>query len=141
MILISNLGNLNGPNKNENNPNYIQNALDLGYDCKIDIFYNNQLYLNTYEIDITFLFINHKKLWINCINIDALIFLFNFDCLNLFCQREDFTLTSKKFIWSYLKINNNNCVTVVNNTYDIPLFGYGICSDNIHKLESLNCKK
>ena len=39
MILISHRGNINGPKKElENNPIYIQNAMDLGYQVEIDIW-------------------------------------------------------------------------------------------------------
>ena len=39
MILISHRGNINGPKKElENNPIYIQNAIDLGYQVEIDIW-------------------------------------------------------------------------------------------------------
>ena len=38
MILISHRGNINGPNPEmENNPEYIQKALDLGYDVEVDV--------------------------------------------------------------------------------------------------------
>ena len=39
MILISHRGNINGPNPEmENNPEYIQKALDLGYDVEVDVW-------------------------------------------------------------------------------------------------------
>jgi len=38
MKLISHRGNLFGPNPtNENNPDYILNAIELGYDVEIDV--------------------------------------------------------------------------------------------------------
>ena len=60
MIYIAHRGNLNGPNKDENKPEYIKKSISLGFDCEIDIRYiNNILYLGhdtpDYKIDLQFL--------------------------------------------------------------------------------------
>jgi hypothetical protein len=42
MYLIAHRGNINGPNKeHENSPGYILNAIELGYDVEVDIWYEN----------------------------------------------------------------------------------------------------
>ena len=42
MIYISHRGNINGPNKKlENNPNYITDAINKGFDVEIDVNYKN----------------------------------------------------------------------------------------------------
>ena len=47
MILISHRGNILGRKKQlENNPNYIDNALKLGYDVEVDVWsIDKQFYL------------------------------------------------------------------------------------------------
>jgi hypothetical protein len=47
MILISHRGNINGiESNNENNPEYIQKALDLVYNVEVDLrIKDNKLYL------------------------------------------------------------------------------------------------
>ena len=47
MLLISHRGNISGIDKqSENKPDYILNALNIGYDVEIDIWhYKNELYL------------------------------------------------------------------------------------------------
>ena len=40
MLLISNRGNINGPNSLlENTPDYIDSTIDQGYNVKIDLWY------------------------------------------------------------------------------------------------------
>ena len=59
MILISHRGNINGKiNELENNPDYINDALIIGYDVEIDIWViNNELFLGhdepVHNIDIS----------------------------------------------------------------------------------------
>ena len=66
MILISHRGNILGRKKQlENNPNYIDNALKLGYDVEVDVWsIDKQFYLGhdepQYKIERSFL--QNKKL-------------------------------------------------------------------------------
>ena len=63
MILISHRGNLDGKNESEeNNPIYIEEALNAGYEVEIDVWYDGeQLYLGhdnpEYEIELEFLMV------------------------------------------------------------------------------------
>ena len=42
MILIAHRGNINGPNENlENDPKYIVQAVDKGFDVEVDIWYTS----------------------------------------------------------------------------------------------------
>jgi hypothetical protein len=147
MILIAHRGNLNGPNKNlENHPDYILQTLNLGYECEIDVRYiNEQLFLGhdnpDYKIEIDFLIKNSKKLWIHCKNIDALDYLLDFEDLNIFWHQEDeYTLTSKGYVWSYPKMKTITKSIILMpewNNFEFSNLGYGICSDYIYKLEKL----
>lgn len=111
MRLIAHRGNINGPNSlRENHPDYIDEAISKGYDVEIDIRYSplvNKMYLghdvSTYGVNPYWLSERMDKLWIHCKNIDALYyFSSNMDAYNYFWHQQDyFTLTSKKYIWTY----------------------------------------
>jgi len=137
MILISHRGNISGrKEEEENNPEYILNAIDSGFDVEIDLWAKDKLYLGhdepQYECPIKFLTQNFRKLWIHCKNLEALEILVNFKTLNFFWhQNDDFTLTSKKFIWTYPgKFVCNRSVLVIDDarTYSGPIC-FGLCSD------------
>ena len=72
MKLISNRGNINLIQKEyENRPSYIETAINLGYDVKIDIrVKNNKLFLGEfepqYQLDINWLEKFHTRLWLHC---------------------------------------------------------------------------
>ena len=40
MKLIAHRGNIDGPSDEQNSPDYIDNALSLGYDAEIDVRYD-----------------------------------------------------------------------------------------------------
>lgn len=148
MILISHRGNINGeqPSK-ENTPSYILEALKLGCDVEVDVWYkNDKWYLGhdkpQYEIEKSFLFIG--GLWVHCKNINALSILCQSGMaeeLNAFYHTdEDVVLTTSRYLWTYPRnqlYSNSVCV--------IPELGfigdlkkcYGICSDNILNYKNL----
>ena len=109
MIRIAHRGNLNGPNpEKENEPSYIVSAINQGFDCEVDLWKTeNGFFLGhdepQYEIKDSFLFELSDKLWIHCKNLDALTFISSqASTLNGFWhQEDDFTLTTKGFIWTY----------------------------------------
>lgn len=65
MKYIAHRGNINGLSENENNPEYITQTLNLGYDVEIDVWYNNGYFLGhdepLYEVDRKF-FID-SRIW------------------------------------------------------------------------------
>jgi len=109
MIQIAHRGNLNGPNpEKENEPGYILSAINQGFDCEIDLWKTeNGFFLGhdepQYKISESFLFELSDKLWIHCKNLEALTFVSNeASTLNGFWhQEDDFTLTTKGYIWTY----------------------------------------
>jgi hypothetical protein len=145
MKFISHRGNINGPTPEmENKPEYILQAILSGYDCEIDVrFVNRQLFLGhdtpDYSIDIRFLLDNCDKLWIHCKNIEAFEYLLEYNDLNIFWhQNDDYTLTSKKYIWSYPKtIQTTKCICLMPelNDFIVPHFVFGVCSDYVRKLD------
>jgi hypothetical protein len=140
MRYISHRGNLTGKNeKSENSPHRIEYALSQGYDCEIDVYYNDGWFLGhdeeEYEIDFNFL--KQQGLWIHAKNLNALVRLYESGTNYFWHQEDDFTLTSWGYIWAYpgkpltsksilvkpethMEISEIDSITV-----------YGICSDII----------
>ncbi len=152
MKLISHRGNTSGPNPlMENNPEYIDEAIDSGFDVEIDLRYHiltQSLWLGhdepQYKIDWWWLAKRNKQLWIHCKNIDTLDYMStNTSGFNYFWHENDtYTLTSQKIIWS-----NVNTPSTLNSVVLMPEWSdsnfsrlkvkncYGICSDYISKLK------
>jgi hypothetical protein len=142
MKLISHRGNINGPTSRENHPDYISEALELGYDVEVDVWYiSGKLYLGhdraDYEIDISFL--NDNRIWCHCKNIEALKLLVENNIHCFFHNNDDVTLTSKGFLWTYPErqlTERSICV--------LPEIGfhkgiekcYAICSDFVGDLKN-----
>jgi hypothetical protein len=83
-------------------------AIDLGFDCEIDLWKMGRiLFLGhdkpQYQISEKYLFENATKLWIHCKNLSALEYVVKTkEQLNGFWhQEDDFTLTTKGYIWTY----------------------------------------
>ena len=146
MIFISHRGNLNGKNLLlENSLDYILNAINLGFDCEIDLWkIKEKLYLGhdepQYLIDDFFL--DNKKLWIHCKNKESLEFCLknNFHCF--FHNSDEYTITSNGFIWAYpgKEFNSNICISVLpeKNNFEYLNDCFGICSDFIKKIKESN---
>tara|TARA_B100000787_G_C15971001_1_gene197316 strand:- start:28 stop:489 length:462 start_codon:yes stop_codon:yes gene_type:complete len=113
MRLIAHRGNIIGENKKyENDPNYLNKAIESGFEVEIDIFIkNSEWYFGhdepSYKIGSTNdlkSFINNResKMWFHCKNSDALEKMSNQKKLNYFWhQNDDYTITSHGFIWAY----------------------------------------
>jgi hypothetical protein len=153
MKLISHRGNINGPDPlNENNPDYIEAAISMGFDVEVDIRHNDSndtFYLghdhSQYPVNWIWLAKNMNHLWIHCKNIEALYKFTHYTSgYNYFWHQEDnFTLTSKNYIWTYpgypftsksVIVMPEWCVSIDElkklNTYDC----YAICSDYVENL-------
>jgi hypothetical protein len=149
MKLISHRGNINGKNVLENNPNYILNCLDMGYECEIDVRLENDKWVlghdfPQYEIDEKFL--NIPGLWLHAKNIITFHELLNLNLNCFFHETDQCTLTSKGFIWTYPgctlgikgKINNSICVLPELYPYLEEFNCIGICSDYIENYKKYN---
>lgn len=140
-VLISHRGNLNGRIAElENHPEYIENALKLGFDVEIDIWIENEkIFLGhdnpMYEIDFEFLKKNKEKLWIHCKNYDSILLLKETNLNFFWHQTDDLTLTSKNHIWVYPgKQPIKNSIAVLPEIFNDDLSEcIGICSDYIKK--------
>lgn len=138
MKKISHRGNLNGriPER-ENEPNYVVEALALGYNCEIDVWViNDEYYLGHDEpkYKVEELFLESNLLWCHAKNIEALEKMLKNKKIHCFWHQEDyFTLTSKGFIWTYPNYHltkKSICVLPEIGEYT-DLNCYGICSDYI----------
>ena len=117
MILISHRGNIKGANSSdENRPEYINNALNLGYNVETDVWFkNNSFYLGhdmpQFKIDKSFLI--NKKIWCHAKNFNSLYEMSKINCHYFWHEEDKYTITSKGYIWAYPgeEINENTiCV-------------------------------
>ena len=143
MKLISHRGNLRGPKTSEENSlSAIYHAINLGFDVEVDIRYqDNNFYLGhdqaEYKVTLEQLDSIKTKLWIHCKNFIALDRLHGSDFNYFFHQKDDHTLTSKGYIWTFpgKDQGNNNILVMPEYTVPVPhileLAAFGICSDYI----------
>jgi len=136
MIIIAHRGNINGkePNK-ENSPEYIQDAISLGYGVEVDIWeLEGELWLGhdrpTYSIETDWLLKRSDDLWIHAKNLEVVEILATTN-LNWFWHSKDkMTLTSKTIPWCYGGIYMKNGITVeLGIPKEIPEKILGICTD------------
>lgn len=146
MILISHRGNTNGRIEElENKPVYIDDAITMGYDVEIDLwFIDGRTYLGhdkpQYEVDDEWLSNRADKLWVHCKNVESLNWIRS-TILHYFWHEEDtLTLTSKNHIWVYPGrqpvIGSIAVLPELNN--DIVSECIGICSDFIKNFDILS---
>lgn len=143
MKYIAHRGNLDGPNPlEENNPNYIKNTLQLGYDVEIDVWYTDNFYLGhdipQYLVSEDFFL--HPNIWCHAKNIEALDRLIKMGAHCFWHENDKYTLTSHGIIWAYpgsQLTKNTVCVmpewSGLKDIKDV----YGVCSDYILKIKSL----
>ena len=147
MRLIAHRGNITGPDPSrENHPDYIQQAIDLGYNVEIDVWrIGNKFILGhdepQYEIPWDFFLDDQYALWCHAKNLEALDVMLNWtvyqDIVNCFWHENDaFTVTSKGFIWTYPKMRTCAhsiivCDDVQTTKYMSEQKIYGVCSDYV----------
>jgi hypothetical protein len=151
MKLIAHRGNINGPNPlEENNPEYVEYAIEQGFDVEVDIRYepeNQSFYLGhddpQYTVGWYWLSKHSQNLWIHCKNLDSLYeFSKNTSSFNYFWHQTDhFTLTSKNYIWTYPGQTYTSKSVIVmpelsyKNIQELrAYYCFGICSDFVGKL-------
>lgn len=145
MIKIAHRGNTNGPSHKENQPLYLMNAIEAGYDVELDLWMvSDRLWLGhdgpQYLVTESFLLEIGYAAWIHCKNIEALHFLATtFPQLRYFWhQEDDFTLTSDGYIWTYPGRSITDKSIIVSLGSDLPKGNpYGICSDYVVDLAGI----
>ena len=142
MYFISHRGNIDGIIKDkENKPDYINEALASGFEVEVDVrFVDNKFFLghdyNQFEIDEKFLL--NKKLWCHAKTREALIALQKIKAHYFWHQNDDYTITSRGFIWTYpgkKLLPQSICVLPENVNYE-TFDCLGICSDLILKYKN-----
>ena len=139
MYLISHRGNINGIKKeNENNPWYIDKAISYGFDVEVDVRYEDgQFFLghdfNQFKIKKEFLLNN--KIWCHAKTGNALLALEKIKAHYFWHQEDDYTITSRGFIWTYpgkKLLSKSICVLPEIANYE-KIDCLGICSDFIER--------
>lgn len=156
MIIISHRGNLKGPDKAaENTLSQIEIVLrNYPIDVEIDIrSIDSRLYLGHdkagEQISYEFLAEFSKRLWLHCKDLGAMTNLIAqadfIPTLNFFWHDEDdYTLTSKGFIWTYPKKETGRWNVIVETSFKKELLDeekqlLGICTD--YPLKYMECLK
>jgi hypothetical protein len=137
MILISHRGNVNGRFEDwENKPEYIDDALSLGYDVEVDVWFIDGKFMlghdePQYEIDYKFLM--NEKLWCHAKNLDALFEMKKYAIHYFWHETDTVTLTSKNYVWAYpgKQPIKGSIAVMPELENDNVLLCTGICSDYI----------
>jgi glycerophosphoryl diester phosphodiesterase len=157
MKFIAHRGNTNGINpERENSMSYVTEALENGFDVEIDLWNisNNQWCMGhdspDYPVEFWWLGLYSKNLWIHCKTLTALYKLSILDIneFNFFYHNTDYyTLTSKKYIWTYPgRMITANSILLFPETHYPNIYIEemirdnsiaGICSDNIEKYRNM----
>mgnify|MGYP003120179412 CR=1 FL=1 len=133
MKVISHRGNINGSSDSENHPVGIVKVLEMGLDCEVDVWRKDGAYWlghdnPLYEVSIDFL--KNDRLWCHAKNLNALESMLSDQIHCFWHQEDDFTLTSKGYIWTYPeKITSNKSVIVQKGKDKPPEKCHGICTD------------
>ena len=119
----------------ENNPIYVNMALESGYDVEVDVYsVSGKCFLGhdipQYEVGWDYL--SNPKFWCHAKNIEALEIMLEKQIHCFWHQQDDVTLTSRGFVWTYpgkQLTSKSICVlpeNIKNNNFDIAA---GLCSD------------
>ena len=148
MLLISHRGNIEGRVPElENSPNYVSQAISLGYDVEVDLWVdNNLLYLGhdepQYLVGDLWIAGFFYSLWIHCKNPEAITYMQeNHPEANYFWHEKDtLTLTSKNYLWTYPgKQPVKNSIAVMPELYGDDISEcLGLCSDYVKKYKDEN---
>jgi hypothetical protein len=141
MILISHRGNINGKFESyENEPNYIDSAINQGYDVEVDVWYiDGLIYLGhdkpQYGIDFRWIRDRVNKLWVHCKNVESLNWIRNTSLHYFWHEQDTLTLTSKNHMWVYPgKQPIIGSIAVMPEIHNDDISNcLGVCSDFIKK--------
>lgn len=145
MIFIAHRGNLiNKNSQTENTPKQIEVCINKGYDVEIDIYIiNNMLYLGHDQpetiISNAWLESIKQYSWIHCKNFEAMLYMKNTEYNYFWHNTDDYTITSKGYIWTYPgKIYGDPCIIVNPELWsnEYRFVCSGICSDQIAVFKS-----
>ena len=105
MILIAHRGNIRGAeSERENNPAFVREALEKGYDAEIDVWYKEgkwQLGHDRGEYEIELEFLKQKGLWCHAKNLEAFYEMLKHEVHCFWHEADAYVLTSQGYIWTY----------------------------------------
>ena len=137
MKLISHRGNIKGREiENENHPQYIYESLNLGFDCEIDVWFENeQFYLGHDEPKhkIKEEFLTQNQLWCHAKNLQAFYSMLQNKNIHCFWHQSD-------DIWTYPNKELTTKSIYMTNEFKINeeiSKCFGVCSDDISKYKNL----
>ena len=151
MIYIAHRGLTEGPDVNlENRPQQIEQSLNQGYHCEVDVWYVNDKWFLGHDrpdYEVPYEFLEQYGLWLHAKNLDALYVMGANRILNFFWHESDScVLTSQGDIWTQPgKPLTRNSVMVMPEYVDKSLENartaecYGICSDYVEKIRIMRC--
>ena len=149
MVYIAHRGNVNGRVESyENQPAYIDRAIELGYDVEIDMWWvDGRTYLGhdepQYEVDDEWLSQRADKLWVHCKNVELLNWIRNTILYYFWHTNDDYTLISNKIVLvkpgQKLIENSICCMPEMGYIGDITKC-YAIMTDNIKEYEIHNSR-
>lgn len=146
MILIAHRGNFNGKNvERENSPDYIEEAIALGYDVEVDVWLVDKKWMlghdfPKYEVPLSFF--ERPQIWTHAKNLVGYVSLYHNTKAHVFWHnKDDFAITSKGIKWAKTHIltfdgvmvlpeHNDYHTEMIKNKHIGPI---GICSDNFSK--------
>ena len=144
MKIISHRGNISGPDPElENNPVYITEALDAGFDVEIDVWYtSNGFYLGhdipTHNVDQKFLL--DKRVWCHAKNLKALHRLMEIGAHCFWHEHDQVTLTNQGYIWCYpntKEFNSKSVALCFDADNKLPTNCYGVCTDYPNRITKI----
>jgi len=143
LLLISHRGNISGTSVLENNPTYLDKAVNLGYNVEVDVWkIGHKIYLGhdgpEYQVKKDYL--KNENFWCHAKNLNALHWMLQEEILCFWHQEDDYTMTSNGFIWTYpLKDVTEKSIIVCKTLEDTLKYSkmnvYGICSDHVGVLK------
>lgn len=144
MIKIANRGNFAGRNVDrENTCSYIEEAINAGYDVKVDVWLLDKEWYMGYDfpkekIDIGFL--ERQCIWTHARNLSGYVSLYNNPKVHVFWHdKDDFTITNKGIKWAcpgrYITQDGiiampEKYATICDQLRRGVLAPLGVCSDN-----------
>ena len=139
MLYISHRGNVNGKTDKENHPEYLINAVELGFEVELDVWFVDGVYVlghdcPQYEIKDEFL--NNMSFWCHAKNTEAFEKMLRNGIHCFWHNIDNYTLTSLGVPWVYpgkpLFFGSICVLPEVEYNGDISQC-MGICSDEIVK--------
>jgi len=138
MKFIAHRGNLLGPDiEHENTTNYIQHAINKGYDVEVDVWYiDGKLLLghNAPMHDTNLSFLQRPAIWAHAKNLPALEYLLNNNVHCFWHENDERTLTSQHYIWTYPDkeiVENSVLVVLTKHLNLIDNNIYAVCGDYV----------